>query len=104
MITDHVIRLDFDVDIVICQGLPQIAAAMRRSFVVESVDGEKSILSRWATAMETAGIRREAESASSGEREGPQPDGSNAVVVGFGRFGQGVTQMLLASNGFLYVE
>ena len=48
--------------------------------------------------MATAGIRREAESASSGEREGPQPDGSNAVVVGFGRFGQGVTQMLLASN------
>ncbi len=48
--------------------------------------------------MATAGIRREAESASPGEREGPQPDGSDAVVVGFGRFGQGVTQMLLASN------
>ena len=48
--------------------------------------------------MATAGIRREAENASPGEREGPQPDGSNAVVVGFGRFGQGVTQMLLASN------
>lgn len=48
--------------------------------------------------MATARIRREAENASPGEREGPQPDGSNAVVVGFGRFGQGVTQMLLASN------
>lgn len=47
--------------------------------------------------MATARFRREAESAP-GEREGPQPDGANAVVVGFGRFGQGVTQMLLASN------
>lgn len=47
--------------------------------------------------MATANFRREAEAAN-GEREGPQPDGSNAVVVGFGRFGQSVTQMLLASN------
>ncbi|TWH85322.1 CPA2 family monovalent cation:H+ antiporter-2/glutathione-regulated potassium-efflux system protein KefB [Novosphingobium taihuense] len=47
--------------------------------------------------MATANFRREAEAAK-GEREGPQPDGANAVVVGFGRFGQGVTQMLLASN------
>jgi voltage-gated potassium channel Kch len=47
--------------------------------------------------MATAKFRREAEVAP-GEREGPQPDGANAVVVGFGRFGQGVTQMLLASN------
>lgn len=47
--------------------------------------------------MATANFRREAEAAK-GEREGPQPDGSNAIVVGFGRFGQGVTQMLLASN------
>lgn len=48
--------------------------------------------------MATAGFRREAENAPAGTREGPQPDGANAVVVGFGRFGQGVTQMLLASN------
>ncbi|MDP3548964.1 MAG: cation:proton antiporter [Novosphingobium sp.] len=47
--------------------------------------------------MATARFRREAENAP-GEREGPQPDGANALVVGFGRFGQGVTQMLLASN------
>ncbi|MCX7284016.1 MAG: cation:proton antiporter [Novosphingobium sp.] len=47
--------------------------------------------------MATARFRREAEAAP-GERDGPQPDGANAVVVGFGRFGQGVTQMLLASN------
>ncbi len=40
-------------------GLPQLAAALRRSFVVESVDGEKSILSRWAGVMEQAGIRRD---------------------------------------------
>lgn len=48
--------------------------------------------------MATASFRREAENAPAGVREGPQPDGSNALVVGFGRFGQGVTQMLLASN------
>jgi CPA2 family monovalent cation:H+ antiporter-2/glutathione-regulated potassium-efflux system protein KefB len=47
--------------------------------------------------MVTANARREAEQAP-GEREGPKPDGANAIVVGFGRFGQGVTQMLLASN------
>jgi CPA2 family monovalent cation:H+ antiporter-2/glutathione-regulated potassium-efflux system protein KefB len=47
--------------------------------------------------MATARFRREAEAAP-GERAGPQPDGANAVVVGFGRFGQSVTQMLLASN------
>ncbi|SMC84048.1 cation:proton antiporter [Novosphingobium sp. B1] len=47
--------------------------------------------------MVTAKARREAEQAP-GEREGPKPDGANAIVVGFGRFGQGVTQMLLASN------
>ena len=41
------------------RGLPQIAAAMRKSFVVESVDGEKSILSRWAKVMEQAGLRRD---------------------------------------------
>lgn len=47
--------------------------------------------------MATARFRREAEVAP-GTREGPQPDGSNAIIVGFGRFGQGVSQMLLASN------
>ncbi|MFN3552535.1 MAG: cation:proton antiporter [Novosphingobium meiothermophilum] len=47
--------------------------------------------------MATARFRREADSPK-GERDGPQPDGANALVVGFGRFGQGVTQMLLASN------
>jgi monovalent cation:proton antiporter-2 (CPA2) family protein len=31
-------------------------------------------------------------------REGPSPDGANALVVGYGRFGQTVAQMLMASN------
>ena len=32
------------------------------------------------------------------EREGPQPDGANALIVGYGRFGQTVGQILLASD------
>lgn len=47
--------------------------------------------------MATSRFRKEAEAAQ-GEREGPQADGANAIIVGFGRFGQGVSQMLLASN------
>ncbi|MES2303173.1 MAG: cation:proton antiporter [Pseudomonadota bacterium] len=47
--------------------------------------------------MATRRFRKEAEAAQ-GEREGPQADGANAIIVGFGRFGQGVSQMLLASN------
>lgn len=31
-------------------------------------------------------------------REGPSIDGANAIVVGYGRFGQTVAQMLIASN------
>lgn len=33
-----------------------------------------------------------------GEREGPKADGANAVIVGYGRFGQTVGQMLLAQD------
>ena len=33
-----------------------------------------------------------------GEREGPSADGANAIVVGYGRFGQTVAQMLIASD------
>ena len=47
--------------------------------------------------MATSRFRREAEVAK-GTRAGPQADGANAIIVGFGRFGQGVSQMLLASN------
>lgn len=32
------------------------------------------------------------------EREGPHADGANAIVVGYGRFGQTVAQMLVASD------
>ncbi|MEG3166422.1 cation:proton antiporter [Sphingomonas sp. PB2P19] len=34
-------------------------------------------------------------SAPGGERDGPKPDGANAIIVGYGRFGQTVGQMLL---------
>ena len=33
-----------------------------------------------------------------GEREGPHSDGANALVVGYGRFGQTVAQMLIAAG------
>jgi CPA2 family monovalent cation:H+ antiporter-2/glutathione-regulated potassium-efflux system protein KefB len=46
--------------------------------------------------MATARIR--AEPVISGEREGPVADGSNALIVGYGRFGQTVAQMLLAQG------
>ena len=40
-----------------------------------------------------APVERDAE-----EREGPRADGANALVVGYGRFGQTVAQMLVASD------
>jgi monovalent cation:proton antiporter-2 (CPA2) family protein len=41
---------------------------------------------------------REVPAASGGEREGPTADGANALVVGYGRFGQTVAQILVASD------
>ncbi len=41
---------------------------------------------------------REAPVAKDQEREGPKTDGANALIVGYGRFGQTVGQMLLASD------
>lgn len=41
---------------------------------------------------------REAPAIRGEEREGPSPDGASALVVGYGRFGQTVAQMLLASD------
>ncbi|MEA3030820.1 MAG: glutathione-regulated potassium-efflux system protein KefB [Sphingomonadales bacterium] len=46
--------------------------------------------------MATAGIR--AEPVSKEEREAPVADGSNALIVGYGRFGQTVAQMLLTQG------
>jgi CPA2 family monovalent cation:H+ antiporter-2/glutathione-regulated potassium-efflux system protein KefB len=46
--------------------------------------------------MITARIREEPKR--SEDREGPQADGANALVVGYGRFGQTVAQMLLAAD------
>jgi monovalent cation:proton antiporter-2 (CPA2) family protein len=45
----------------------------------------------------TRPFREEPVSASQ-EREGPTADGANAIVVGYGRFGQTVAQMLIASD------
>lgn len=36
--------------------------------------------------------------ASRDEREGPQQDGANAIIVGYGRFGQTVAQVLIAAD------
>ncbi|UUX99003.1 monovalent cation:proton antiporter-2 (CPA2) family protein [Sphingomonas sp. J315] len=47
--------------------------------------------------MFTARFRVE-ESEATGEREGPVSDGSNALIVGYGRFGQTVGQMLNAQG------
>lgn len=41
---------------------------------------------------------REAPIEAPGERDGPEADGANALVVGYGRFGQTVAQMLMASG------
>jgi CPA2 family monovalent cation:H+ antiporter-2/glutathione-regulated potassium-efflux system protein KefB len=41
---------------------------------------------------------REAPVERSEEREGPRAEGANAIVVGYGRFGQTVAQMLIASD------
>jgi monovalent cation:proton antiporter-2 (CPA2) family protein len=45
----------------------------------------------------TRGLR-EAPVAIEQERDKPGPDGANAIVVGYGRFGQTVAQMLIASD------
>ena len=47
--------------------------------------------------MATRGIRAEA-AVDMGSREGPLADGARALVVGYGRFGQTVAQMLLAQG------
>lgn len=41
---------------------------------------------------------REGPAAEAEEREGPSGDGANALIVGYGRFGQTVAQMLIASE------
>jgi len=46
--------------------------------------------------MATRGLR--SEPISKEERDGPEADGANAVIVGYGRFGQTVAQMLIAQG------
>lgn len=41
---------------------------------------------------------REAPAVRDQERAGPSPDGANALIVGYGRFGQTVAQMLMAND------
>jgi len=47
--------------------------------------------------MATRNLRAEPD-ADQGERDGPSADGSNAIIVGYGRFGQTVAQMLMAQG------
>lgn len=47
----------------------------------------------------TRRLRREdAAQEATGERDGPLADGASAIVIGYGRFGQTVSQMMLASG------
>jgi glutathione-regulated potassium-efflux system protein KefB len=46
--------------------------------------------------MATKNLRKEP--VVTGEREGPKVDGANALIVGYGRFGQTVAQMLIAQG------
>ncbi|MFC3173846.1 monovalent cation:proton antiporter-2 (CPA2) family protein [Novosphingobium bradum] len=46
----------------------------------------------------TRRFREEAEAGPAGTPEGPSGDGANALVVGYGRFGQTAAQMLMASD------
>ena len=48
--------------------------------------------------MATRRFREEAQAEAEGTREGPRDDGANALIVGYGRFGQTVAQMLIASD------
>ncbi len=48
--------------------------------------------------MATRRFREEAQAEAEGTREGPHSDGANALIVGYGRFGQTVAQMLIASE------
>jgi len=48
--------------------------------------------------MATRRFREAAQAEPSGTREGPHSDGANALIVGYGRFGQTVAQMLIASD------
>ncbi len=47
--------------------------------------------------MATRGIRERPEGKKE-VREGPHEDGANAIIVGYGRFGQTVAQMLISAN------
>ncbi|HVK77532.1 MAG TPA: helicase-related protein [Kofleriaceae bacterium] len=43
----------------LARGLPSLAAALRRTLVLESIDGDKLLGSRWAPILERAGFRRD---------------------------------------------
>jgi monovalent cation:proton antiporter-2 (CPA2) family protein len=77
----------------------QAQSAMLISPEAASLFGAVVTLSMATTPFLMAATRgiREAP-ASPQEREGPKDDGANALVVGYGRFGQTVAQMLMASG------
>jgi len=78
-------------------------AQAQRAFLIEpaavSVFSAVVTLSMATTPflmMVTARIREAPEV--TGDREGPRADGANALVVGYGRFGQTASQMLIAAG------
>lgn len=50
---------DADLELAITEGLKQVSGVARRALVVESVDGEPAISSRWAKTFDYAGFRRD---------------------------------------------
>ena len=50
---------DAELELAIGQGVRAVAGAARRSVVIESIDGQPALLSRWATAFDYAGFRRD---------------------------------------------
>ena len=79
-------------------------AQAQQAFLIESeaasVFGAIITLSMATTPflmMLTQNLRAEPEPSADG-MQGPQHDGSNAIVVGYGRFGQTVAQMLIGQN------
>jgi len=79
-------------------------AQARQAFLIEpeaaSLFGAIVTLSMATTPflmMATKGLRSEPVNKDE-ERDGPEADGANAIIVGYGRFGQTVAQMLIAQG------
>jgi len=77
----------------------QAQRAMLIDPVAASVFGAVVTLSMATTPFLMSATRKlRTEPVEGGTREEPQPDGANAIIVGYGRFGQTVGQMLIAQG------